>query len=116
MIERFNKTLKDTYLRRIVIPFHTQQMRSEMTIFIQWYNRHRPHETLEGATPLERYEDQTPANQAARYEPRNKWPRKSPCAQPIVSVKGRRGVKLELVLSFMDDHKKLPVVELRKAA
>ena len=36
--------------------------------------------------------------------------------QPIVSVKGRRGVKLELVISFMDDHRKLPVVELRKAA
>jgi len=99
-----------------MIPYNTQQMRSEMTVFIQWYNRHRPHETLDGATPIERYEDSTPANQFSRYEPRCKWPGISSCAKPIVPVKGLPGVKLELVVFFMDDHRKLPVVELRKAA
>jgi len=116
VIERFIRTLKDRYLRKILIPYNSKQMRSEMTVFIQWYNRHRPHESLEGATPIERYEDSTPANQLPRYEPRRKWPRKARCAQPVVPVKGQSGVKLELVISFMDDHKKLPIVELRKAA
>ena len=116
VIERFIRTLKDTYLRKILIPYNTKQMRSEMTVVIQWYNRHRPHETLDGATPIERYENSTPSNQSPRYEPRRKWQRKSRCAKPIVSFKGRQGVKLELVISFMDDHGKLPVIELRKAA
>jgi transposase InsO family protein len=116
VIERFIRTLKDRYLRKILIPYDAKQMRSEMTVFIQWYNRHRPHETLDGATPIERYEGSTPANQSPRHEPRCKWPGKSSCAKPIVPVKGRPGVKLELVISFMDDHGKLPVVELRKAA
>ncbi len=116
VIERFIRTFKDTHLRKIVIPYNMKQMRSEMTVFIQWYNRHRPHESLDGATPLERCEDSTPANQMPRYEPRSKWPRKSPCAKPVVPVKGRRGMKLELVISFMDENRKLPVVELRKAA
>ena len=116
VIERFIRTFKDTYLRKILIPYNKKQMRSEMTVFIQWYNRHRPHESLDGATPIERYEDSTLANQMPRYEPRTKWPRKSRCAKPVVPVKGRRGMKLELVISFMDDNRKLPVVELRKAA
>lgn len=116
VIERFIRTVKDRYLRKIVIPYNTKQMRSEMAVFIQWYNRHRPHESLEGATPIERYEDSTPANQLPRYEPRCKWPRKARCAQPVVPVKGQRGVKLELVISFIDNHRKLPVLELKKAA
>jgi len=116
VIERFIRTLKDHYLRKILIPYNSKQMRSEMTVFIQWYNRHRPHESLEGATPIERYEDSTPANQLPRYEPRCKWPRKSSCAKPIVPVKDWQGVKLELAVFFMDDHRKLPVVELSKAA
>ncbi len=116
VIERFIRTFKDTYLRKILIPYNMKQMRSEMTVFIQWYNRHRPHESLDGATPIERYEDSTPANQMPRYEPRSKWPRKSPCAKPVVPVKGRRGMKLELVISFMDENRNLPVVELRVAA
>ena len=116
VIERFIRTLKDDYLRKILIPYRMDSMRSEMTMFINWYNAFRPHETLDGATPIERYENSTPAIQAPRYEPRRKWPRKSRCAKPVVPVKGRRGVKLELVISFMDENRKLPVIELRHVA
>lgn len=116
VIERFVRTLKDTYLRKITIPYNRHHMGSEMTAFIQWYNAFRPHESLEGATPLELYESHTPANQTSRYEPRKCWPKRSPFAQATAPIKGRCGVKLELVLSFMDDHRKLPVVELRQAA
>ena len=116
VIERFIRTLKDDYLRKILIPYRMDSMRSEMAMFINWYNAFRPHETLDGATPIERYENSTSAIQAPRYEPRRKWPRKSRCAKPVVPVKGRRGVKLELVISFMDENRKLPVIELREAA
>jgi hypothetical protein len=91
-------------------------MRSEMAMFINWYNAFRPHETLDGATPIERYENSTPTIETPRYEPRRKWPRESPCAKPVVPVEGRRGVKLELVISFMDENRKLPVIELRRVA
>ncbi len=114
--ERFIRTFKDIYLRKITIPYASDHMRSEMTVFIQWYNAFRPHESLDGITPLERYENSTPAIQAPRYEPRRKWPRKSRCAKPVVPVKNRRGVKLELVISFMDENRKLPVIELRHVA
>ena len=87
-----------------------------MTVFIQWYNTFHPHESLEGAAPLEIYDNHIPANQESRYEPRKHWPRGASCALPKVPIKGRRGIKLELVISFMDNHKKLPIVELRKAA
>ena len=36
VIERFIRTLKDRYLRKIMIPYNTTQMRSEMTVFIRW--------------------------------------------------------------------------------
>jgi hypothetical protein len=116
VIERFIRTLKDDYLRKILIPYHMDSMRSEMAMFINWYNAFRPHETLDGATPIERYENSTPAIETPRYEPRRKWPRKSRCAKPVVPVEGRRGVKLELVISFMDENRKLPVIELRHVA
>lgn len=116
MIERFIRTFKDIYLRKITIPYASDHMRSEMTVFIQWHNAFRPHESLDGVTPIERYENSTPAIQAPRYEPRRKWPRKSRCTKPVVPVKGRRGVKLELVISFMDENRKLPVIELRQVA
>ena len=72
VIERFIRTFKDTYLRKILIPYNMKQMRLEMTVFIQWYNLYRPHESLDGATPIERYENSTLAIQAPRYEPRGK--------------------------------------------
>jgi len=116
VIERFVRTFKDTYLRKITIPYDSDRMRSEMTVFIQWYNAFRPRESLERAAPLELYENHIPANKTSRYEPRKHWPGKASCAQPKVPVKGRCGVKLELVISFMDDHRKLPMAELKEAA
>jgi len=116
VIERFIRTFKDIYLRKITIPYASDHMRSEMTVFIQWYNAFRPHESLEGATPLELYENHSPASKMPRYEPRKRWPRKASCAHPVVPVKGECGSKLELIISFMDDHGKLPVIKLREAA
>ena len=56
------------------------------------------------------------ANQAHRFEPRRRWPTGSPCSAPATRIKGRRGVKLDLVLRFADGRKHLPTVELKRAA
>ena len=65
---------------------------------------------------MELYENHSPASKMPRYEPRKRWPRKASFAHPVVPVKGKCGSKLELIISFMDDHGKLPVIELREAA
>jgi len=90
--------------------------RQKITSYINWYNQHRPHEYLNGATPIEIYQNQTPANCQPRYEPRPHWPITSGCAAPQVEIKGQPGVQLQLVVTFLDNDKLLPIVELREVA
>jgi len=49
-------------------------------------------------------------------EPRPRWPRSSPCSAPCVLIRGRRGARLQLHVSFLAERKHLPVVRLRRAA
>jgi transposase InsO family protein len=116
VIERFIRSLKSEGLRRILITMQLQKMRNEVGLYITWYNEHRPSQALGGRTPAEVYQGSTPANIQLRYEPRKRWPTKSPCAQPRAKIKGRRGVRLELHVGYFEGRKHLPVVELRKAA
>ena len=51
-----------------------------------------------------------------RHEPRRHWPRSSTCAGPQAAVRGRRGVRLEVVVRDRAGRKHLPVVELKLAA
>ncbi|MBE3038143.1 MAG: hypothetical protein IMZ62_04955 [Chloroflexi bacterium] len=81
-----------------------------------WYNEHRPHTTLGGATPNEVYCSRRPANRLPRFEPRARWPRGSPCAKPQVLVKGKPGIRLELAVAFQGGRKHLPVVTLTRVA
>ncbi|NMD07902.1 MAG: transposase, partial [Phyllobacteriaceae bacterium] len=46
------------------------RMRQEVVCYVDWYNQHRPHQGLSGATPLEIHQNATPANCRPRYEPR----------------------------------------------
>jgi len=71
---------------------------------------------LVGAAPNEIYFGRCPANRAPRFEPRQRWPRGSPGAWPQVLVKGRPGVRLELVVTFQGGRRHLPVVALRRVA
>ena len=77
LIERFIKSLKDEWLRRITVPFRLGSMRTELSIYFAWFNEHRPHQSLGGRTPLEVYEGSAPANEMPRLEPRERWPRLS---------------------------------------
>ena len=91
-------------------------VRKMIGLLIGWYNRHRPHATLAGKTPDEVYFHLFPANLRPRLEPRARWPRGSPCAQPQVLVAGKPGAKFALEIERQDPQMHLPVVRLRRAA
>jgi hypothetical protein len=108
--------MKEEYLRHILVPMSRIRMRQEMASYTDWYNRYRPHQGLNGATPLEMYERATAANRKPRYEPRRQWPADSGCAAPYAEPRHDQGNPLCLVLRFADADKRLPIVELREVA
>jgi putative transposase len=116
VIERFIRTLKDEATRRIVVPHRQAGFRKELTFYVVWYNEHRPHSTLAGKTPNEVYFRLRPANQRPRLEPRERWPRPSPCAEPRTLIAGQPGDRCTLEVSFLDGRRHLPIVSLKRAA
>jgi putative transposase len=116
VIERLMRTMKSEALRRILVPLDRRSFRREVRLFVTWYNEHRPHSALETATPDEVYFDRLPRSRNPRFEPRRRWPRGSPCADPCAPVRGRRGQRLRLVVTHLAGRRHLPVVELKKAA
>ena len=116
VVERFIRSMKDECTRRILVPLRRGAMRTELSLYVGWYNEHRPHQWLEGKTPREVYNGLIPRNANPRYEPRPKWPLESHCAAPQTRIKGKRGGRLNLVIGYLEGRKHLPVIELRKAA
>ncbi len=117
VIERAIKTLKDECTRLLtVVPLLRRAFQREILWFQSWYNTHRPHTSLKGATPDEVYFGQRPANRRPRFEPRLGWPRASPCASPRTLVKGKPGVRLEMAVEFLGKRKHLPRVKLTRVA
>jgi len=112
VIERFIRTVKYSYLKKTLTPLRMDQMQERVTVVCNWYNEHRPHDTLNGATPFKICESQTPANLKPQYEPQKIWPKTSGYAASVVPIKGKRGVQLELQDAFMDEERKVPVVSL----
>jgi hypothetical protein len=116
VIERFMGTLKRECARVLpVVPLLRRSFQRELNWFLVWYNQHRPHTTLKGATPDEVYFAQRPACRNPRFEPRPGWPRAAPCASPQTLVKGRPGVILELSVEFVSQRRHLPRVTIRRA-
>jgi transposase InsO family protein len=118
IVERAILTLKSEGLRWLpVVPLGIAAMQDEVDCFVRWYDQHRPHQTLGGETPAERYGGLPPARAASRYEPRAKYlstyrvPNSAPAA-----VRGARGTRLELVVQPFEGRRHLPIVELRVAA
>jgi transposase InsO family protein len=116
VVERLMRTMKSEALRRVLVPLDRRAFRREVGLFVQWYNGHRPHSTLEASTPDEAYFELLPSSRGARYEPRRRWPRGSPCAGPAAPVRGRCGQHLKLVVTHLAGRRHLPIVELKKAA
>ena len=107
VIERFVKSLKDEWLRRLIIPLRLEAMRAELSIYMSWFNEHRPHQFLNGRTPMEIYKNLVPANEATCFEPRANWPTRQ---------SGAPGARTALVVSYYEGRRQLPIFELRQAA
>lgn len=116
VVERFIRTMKDEVTRRFIVPQRQAAFRRELTSYLAWYNEHRPHATLHGKTPNEVYFRLRPANRRPRIEPRERWPRRSPCAAPRTLIAGQPGDRFELEVGFHDGRRHLPIVSLRRAA
>ena len=115
-MERLIRTLKDEFLRRMLLPLRERSLRRLTNSWIAWYNGHRPHTALRGRTPDEAYRRIAPANTRPRWEPRSRWPRDADCAGPNAGIRGAPGVRLELVVTHIDERKHLPVVKLKRVA
>jgi len=117
VVERFIRTMKTECTRRLpLVPYQRTALRRELALYVDWYNGHRPHDTLDTATPDEIYHRRRPASRKPRFEPRRSWPRGSPCAQPQTTVRGRKGQLLELDVRHLAGRRHLPIIELKRAA
>ena len=116
VVERLIRSLKDECTRRILLPQRREACRRELLSFVDWYNQHRPHTTLDGQTPNEVYFRQRPAHRQPRIEPRKRWPRRSRCARPQTLVAGKPGDRFTLDLDYHRGRKHLPIVSLKRAA
>ena len=115
VVERFHRTLKEI-LCLITVPEHQPDFEHEVGLVIDWYNQHRPHETLGGKTPNEVYHSRPPANEQPRIEPRRRWPRGSPCAEPQVEIDGEPGDAVLFELDCHNGRRHLPIIRVCPAA
>ena len=115
VVERFILSLKDECTRRVKVSFNVAQFEDELSAYIAWFNLYRPHMTLDGATPEEKYSGRTPVHQLFRYETRPDVTAAS-SAQPQAPPIGPKGVKLELDISYFRGRKHLPIFELKRIA
>jgi hypothetical protein len=108
--------MKDEWLRRIVVPLGMAPFRRGLSLYACWYNHHRPHTALAGRTPEERYRRVPAACRRPRLEPRPRWPADSPCAAPPAKLRVRADAGLQLLVTWLDRQKHLPIVTLKRVA
>ncbi len=106
IVERFIRSMKSECTRRIMVPFRLAEMRFEMGCYATWYNEHRPHQALNGKTPVEVYTGS--ASGARAIEPRPKW--------PVDGDHTRRARPIQMDITFVEGRRHLPVVDLQRAA
>jgi len=117
VIERCIRTLKNECTRRLIaVPYRLAAFDQDLGLYFTWYNGLRPHTRLAGATPDEVYYHRRPAVRAPRFEPRPRWPRRSPCATPRTLIRGQPGVQLALDVRCLGERRHLPIVTLKRAA
>jgi hypothetical protein len=116
ILEHSFRSLKEEWLRRILIRFRREAMRRKMKIYIDCHSEDRPHGSLNGRTPNEVHHDRTPASEKVRVEPRRRRPKESPCARPLAKPKRRQGSHVGLPVKLYEGGRHLPIVELKQAA
>jgi putative transposase len=116
VVERFFLSLKTEMLHRISVSLRRDAFRRQLESYFAWYHERRPHQGLGGKTPDEVYLGLAPAQTRPRFEPRARWPRSAPCAKPKAPMRAGPGWPLQLVVDFVDGDRRLPVVEIKRAA
>jgi putative transposase len=116
VVERFIRTMKDEGTRRILVAQRRSIFGRELAYCFAWYNAYRPHVSLTGRTPNEVFFRSRPANRRPRLEPRQRWPRSSPCAGPRTLIAGQPGDRFILEVDFHGGVRHLPIVSLKRAA
>ncbi|MBZ5638842.1 MAG: DDE-type integrase/transposase/recombinase [Acidobacteriia bacterium] len=117
VIERFIRTVKTECTRRLhVVPYRSAALQHELGLYVDWYNGVRPHSRFVGRTPDEIYFGRFPACRQPRFEPRDRWPRRSGCARPRALVRSRPGALLELDVAHQAGRRHLPIVSLKRVA
>ena len=110
VVERFMRSLKSEHLRRILVPLGRTVFRREVALYVDWYNRCRPHSSLEGRTPAERLR-RTPAV-TSLLETRPRYPLRRRGRKRRRRLRGT----LKLVIDHSQGRPHLPIVSLREAA
>jgi len=117
VIERFIRSMKNEGTRLMpIVPLLRAVFGREIDHYVAWFSAERPHSRFEARTPDEMYFGSFPACRRPRFEPRDRWPRQSPCARPHALVRGQPGVVLELRVEHRAGRKHLPIVTLHRAA
>ncbi len=116
VVERFILSLKTELTGRILVPLRRDKFQRELVCYQEWFNDERPHMTLGGRTPNEVHYQRRPAHRRPRIEPRQKWPRGSPCAKPQTLVAGKPGATFTMRVDFQNGRRHLPIVALQRAA
>ena len=114
VIERFHRTLKDEALRVIMVPLALPRMEAALDAYVGWYNTHRPHMTLNGATPAEIRDRRIPAAKRRGIETRPGYPLKA--RRGGVPRPRRLKADMRLLVTNPEDLPHLPIARLRKAA
>ena len=112
--ERFILSMKNEFLRRILVPYALPRVTEALSAYQLCYNEHRPHERLGGATPGEVLHGELPAAGVAPFEPRARHPHAR--GDPDVAPPRRVCTRLELVVDRAGGIRELPIVQLREAA
>ena len=117
VVERFIRSLKHECTRLLtVVPLAATAFARELDHYVDWYNEERPHSRFGARTPDEIYFGRFPACRRPRFEPRARWPRRSPCAQPHALVRGRPGAVVELSVEQSGGRQHLPIISLKRVA
>jgi transposase InsO family protein len=117
VIERCIRSLKTECTRRLtIVPYRLAAMDEELKLYLSWYNGYRPHVQLGAVTPDKIYYHRRPAARLPRFEPRPRWPRRSPCASPCTLIRGQPGARLDLDVHYFGERRHLPIVALKRAA
>ena len=77
-------------------------MNRELALFARWYDVHRPHRSLDGATPAEVRDDAAPVHKRFGYETRARHPLRGKITERRGIATVQRVAKLELIVSNVE--------------